>query len=506
MQEAGADALVMTEKDAVKWPELRGLVVYALRVEMQVEDEARFLAIGDAPPVWGAMKQRWQAFVRTLFRALLRGLRVVPWSVAGGWGAALGALGYHLSARYRRVADANLRHAYGDALSEGERQALIRRVFQSFGRALMEFLKAPSMSPAQIKQIVRADSYARVEAVLARGKGMILLAAHFGNWELLARRAALEGYEFAVVARQSHDPEFNKITDSIRANGGYVVLPRGGSPRAILQRLRGNGIVAILPDQKSEDVFVPFFGRLAGTVAGPAVLSLEDGRGHRADVLPAPARRHPTAWKSCRRLTRRRPETPTPTSTGSWPTSRGSSRTWCADTPTSGSGCTTAGASRPPPAWTRRPGGPSRRTRIMKPLPPLAQIERLLIVKTSSLGDVIHALPAVQALKEAAPGLTLGWVVRRRCAELLRGNPCIDDLYVMQDKPALERTGAPAPDAARGALSGGAGHAGAGPERPADPAFRRARARRLGPEPRDERPVPDPSRRSRQGVGGRHSA
>ena len=225
------------------------------------------------------MKNAWQALVRVLFRALLRVLRVVPWRLAGAWGAALGGLGYHLTARYRAVADANLRHAYGDALSERERQALIRRVFQSFGRSLMEFLKAPSMSTAQIKKIVRADSYATVEGVLARGKGMILLAAHFGNWELLARRAALEGYEFAVVARQSHDPEFNKITDGIRANGGYTVLPRGDSPRAILKRLRANGIVAILPDQKSEDVFVPFFGRLAGTVAGPAVLSLKTGAG-----------------------------------------------------------------------------------------------------------------------------------------------------------------------------------------------------------------------------------
>lgn len=70
-------------------------------------------------------------------------------------------------------------------------------------------------------------------------------------------------------------------------------------------------------------------------------------------------------------------------------------------------------------------------------LPPLADIQRLLVVKTSSLGDVIHALPVVQAIKEAAPHLTLGWVVRRRCADILRGNPCIDPLYVIPDKPSL---------------------------------------------------------------------
>ena len=74
---------------------------------------------------------------------------------------------------------------------------------------------------------------------------------------------------------------------------------------------------------------------------------------------------------------------------------------------------------------------------MSRTLPPLTEISRLLVVKTSSIGDVIHALPVVQAIKEAAPRLTLGWVVRRRCADVLHGNPWIDHLYVMPDKPTL---------------------------------------------------------------------
>jgi KDO2-lipid IV(A) lauroyltransferase len=225
------------------------------------------------------MKSLWKSLVRTAFRLFLFALRFIRWSAAGALGRFLGGVGWLASARYRQVADKNLRLAYGESLTAQERHRLTKRVFQSFGCALLEFLKAPSMTPNQIKNITKADSYDIVDTVLARGRGMILIAAHFGNWELLARRAALEGYEFAVVARQSDDPEFNRITDGIRANGGYQVLPRGGSPRAILKRLRENGIVAILPDQKSEDVFVPFFGHLAGTVAGPAVLSLKTGAG-----------------------------------------------------------------------------------------------------------------------------------------------------------------------------------------------------------------------------------
>jgi heptosyltransferase-1 len=74
---------------------------------------------------------------------------------------------------------------------------------------------------------------------------------------------------------------------------------------------------------------------------------------------------------------------------------------------------------------------------MRRPLPPLSEISRLLIVKTSSIGDVVHALPVVQAIKEAAPHLSLGWVVRRRCAEVLRGSPFIDTLYVQPDRPTL---------------------------------------------------------------------
>jgi heptosyltransferase-1 len=61
---------------------------------------------------------------------------------------------------------------------------------------------------------------------------------------------------------------------------------------------------------------------------------------------------------------------------------------------------------------------------------------RILIVKTSSIGDVVHALPIARILKENLPGCTIGWVVRKRCADLLTGNPDIDNTYVVPDRPS----------------------------------------------------------------------
>ena len=235
-------------------------------------------------------KRFWQAFVRGAFWALFSVVRRVPWKPALAWGTAMGTLGYHLSGRYRSVAEKNLQMAYGDALTERERRAMIKRVFQQFSRAtLVEFLKGADFTLEDMRHWVKGDSYEPMERLLARGKGAIVVSAHLGNWEWLSKRAAMEGYDVKVVARQSEDEQFNALTDRVRGTNGYTVHPRGDSPRALLKQLRANKIIAIVPDQKSDDVFVPFFGRLAGTVAGPAVLARKTG----AAILPMFCPRRP---------------------------------------------------------------------------------------------------------------------------------------------------------------------------------------------------------------------
>jgi len=63
---------------------------------------------------------------------------------------------------------------------------------------------------------------------------------------------------------------------------------------------------------------------------------------------------------------------------------------------------------------------------------------RLLIVKLGSIGDIVHALPALAAMRRALPGAEVSWVVERRAAEILRDNPLIDRLIEIDTK-ALRR-------------------------------------------------------------------
>ena len=63
---------------------------------------------------------------------------------------------------------------------------------------------------------------------------------------------------------------------------------------------------------------------------------------------------------------------------------------------------------------------------------------RILIVKLGSIGDIVHTLPAVAAIRKALPDSEISWVVERRSAEILRDNPLLDRLIEVDTK-ALRR-------------------------------------------------------------------
>lgn len=202
----------------------------------------------------------------------------------------LGKLAYRLSRRYRTVADRNLRMAYGESLSDNERDRLVEQVFIHFAKSLMEFLVGDGLTPNDLHRMVTLVGEEHLQWCLRQGKGTLIITAHYGNWEIAARYLTqCRGYVLNVVARDTDDAATTVLVNRIREIGGYRVIPRGQAARPVLQALKRNELVALLPDQNAGDVFVPFFGRLAGTVAGPALLALRSG----APLLPVFCTRQP---------------------------------------------------------------------------------------------------------------------------------------------------------------------------------------------------------------------
>ena len=66
---------------------------------------------------------------------------------------------------------------------------------------------------------------------------------------------------------------------------------------------------------------------------------------------------------------------------------------------------------------------------------------KILFVKLGAIGDIVHTLPALSAVREALPDAHISWAAERRSAEILRGNPLIDELIEIDTKSIRRRQG-----------------------------------------------------------------
>lgn len=186
-------------------------------------------------------------------------------------GEKLGRLLWRTSKKHRRRADQNLQLVWPH-LTPAARADLIKRVFEHYGRTTADFLTSADRTPQEVEALVTVEGAEYLEQAVARGKGVLFITAHFGHWELLAQWLAFHGYPLHVIARDVRNKDLNTAVNAIRTKPGTVVLSRGNAARAILEVLRKNQVVGILPDQNEDEVFIPLFGHTAGTVLGPGVI------------------------------------------------------------------------------------------------------------------------------------------------------------------------------------------------------------------------------------------
>ena len=196
-------------------------------------------------------------------------------------GARIGMILYRLDKKHREQTYRNLALAFPE-WNEREREDVARKTFQHFGIVLADFLRSGKRTDQELLESIEIDGFENVEEAEARDKGIIALTAHLGNWERFAHLCTAKGRDMTVVARDADDTELQDRVMEMREHTGIKVLSRGNAARGMLQVLRKKGIVGILPDQNSNECFVPFFGKPAGTVMGPAVLHQRTG----ATLLP----------------------------------------------------------------------------------------------------------------------------------------------------------------------------------------------------------------------------
>lgn len=243
--------------------------------------------VSRTPPARRRGRRRSRARDRAellLYRGAVAALGLLP----RGAGVSLGrwtALAYlRISSRRRRVVLANLTAAFPEK-SPQEIERLARDSVRSFGAVFIDSLtiaRAGTEALASRVSVVGREHYDRARAL---HRGVLLMSAHLGGWELGAMLGGILGEPIVPIVRPLDNPLLEEELARLRTRFGNRLIAKRAAARDILKTLRANEAVAILIDQNvvaREAVFVPFFGRLAATSPAVALFQLKTG----APVVP----------------------------------------------------------------------------------------------------------------------------------------------------------------------------------------------------------------------------
>ncbi len=226
------------------------------------------------------------ALVHVAFFVITR----LPRPVLMGLARGVGTLAFHVAWTQRRVALANLDLAFGDTKSAAEKRAIAKASYASFFRAILDFAWFSDRSRGRLERWFRFDS--SMDLYRAHSP-VIVVTAHFGNWELLGQAGSLFGNPPVSVAATFLNERVNRFITRLRERNGMTIASREGAMRALFRALKDGGRVALIMDQNTRvaegGVFVKFFGKPVTMSPAASVLAVRTG----APIVPVFCQAYP---------------------------------------------------------------------------------------------------------------------------------------------------------------------------------------------------------------------
>ena len=227
-----------------------------------------------------ARKRPFRPLRQRLEIAILRGLgagaRTLGFDRASDLGAGVGRLAYRVLKRRREIAVENITRSLGENPGGEPARVLAERAFEQLGRSFLEFLALPAEPRDRLLDRIEWVGFEPAEEWARAKRGAILLTGHFGNWEMIGAAVGMRYAPTKYVLPPQTNPGSDAYLNEVRRKLGIEPILIGQGMRTALRSLRQGSFLGMLPDQdaRKAGIHVPFFGRPASTLTGPARLAI----------------------------------------------------------------------------------------------------------------------------------------------------------------------------------------------------------------------------------------
>ena len=225
------------------------------------------------------MKRIRHLYIYGILRFFIFFFAIIPRQCALFLGTLLGITVYRLSKEARKVAFRNVSYLYPSIGSNGQRRRLVVDNFKKIGKNLVDALRLKRYQNGLLERIVAIKNGNIINELLGKGKGLVVITAHLGCWELIPAYFSRAGYKVNVMAREVYDRNVNREINRIREIYNIRIIDKRRAPVIALKCLLRGEAVGILMDQRSSknSVAVDFMGHKAKTPIGPAYLAMKTG-------------------------------------------------------------------------------------------------------------------------------------------------------------------------------------------------------------------------------------
>ena len=355
--------------------------------------------------------------VYIFFRMFLTLFNLLPRRAAIFIGVLVGRLWYLLDARHRRVAKSNLTAVFSKEKSYIEICQIARSVFVQIAVNAAEMCRIEKFTAPAGKKLVAYDGYEDIKQAIDRGKGVIVLVSHFGNWEMIGLAAHALKKKTTVIAKSMRNKRIDKHIVKQRNHLFLEPVPKHHVAGQIIKVLRGGGIVAIMIDQAAGRTgeMVDFMGRKASTITSPALFAQKTG----AAVISVFIERD-SSYKY--RIMFQGPHPLVDTGN--------IKQDVLASTENFNKTLESAVRKRPDHwFWIHRRWKPTPNPNVPRKF---NRAENILLCMPNWIGDIVMAMPTLKYLRDLYPDSRITLLVRKHLADMVRGHPAVDDVIAYE--------------------------------------------------------------------------
>ncbi|EAI3905238.1 lauroyl acyltransferase [Campylobacter lari] len=211
----------------------------------------------------------------SLFYILKALVKILPSKLLNSFANLVALITYRLNHKHRKIIDTNLKICFPEK-DQKWRDETSLNIYKNFAKFGIDFIKNQNASKEEIINKICFDDEEQILNIMQSKRPLIVITAHYGNWELLALSFGAKFQGISIVGRALDSVIMDKILSKNRTQFNIELIEKKGGLRKMLKALKEGRSLGILTDQDavdSESVKIQYFNQEVNFIAGASVLA-----------------------------------------------------------------------------------------------------------------------------------------------------------------------------------------------------------------------------------------